>query len=142
MKIKIQKLNEKAIIPTSGTKDSAGYDFYLIDDISILPHQNAKCPTGLAVEIPQGYFGAIFARSGLASKKSIRPSNCVAVIDADYRGEITIVLHNDSDEKVDLNKGDRIAQMVIMPFLSVEFEEVNELSKTERNTGGFGSTGK
>lgn len=142
MKIKIKKLDERAIIPTSGTKYSAGYDLYLLEDVTINPHQNGKCPTGLAMEIPEGYFGAIFARSGLASKKSIRPSNCVAVIDSDYRGEITIVLHNDSNEAVTLNKNDRVAQIVIMPYLSVDFEQVDNLSETQRSSGGFGSTGK
>lgn len=142
MKIKIKKLDSRAIIPTCGTKYSAGYDLYLMDDITIQPSCNVKCPTGLAVEIPQGYFGAVFARSGLACKQSIRPSNCVAVIDADYRGEITVFLHNDSLETVNLKKGDRVAQLVILPFLSVEFEEVEQLSSTERDTGGFGSTGR
>ena len=142
MEIKIKKLNKEAIIPTKGTTYSAGYDLYLLEEVEIKPHSNVKCPTGLALEIPEGYFGAIFARSGLASKKGVRPSNCVAVIDSDYRGEITIVLHNDFERTVKLEKGDRVAQLVIMPYLDVVFNQVEDLSETERNTGGFGSTGR
>jgi len=98
--------------------------------------------TGLAMEIPEGYFGAIFARSGLASKQGLRPANCVGVVDSDYRGEFMIALHNDTDEERVIAGKERIAQMVVMPYLSVEFEEVEELNETERGEGGFGSTGR
>ena len=98
--------------------------------------------TGLAMEIPEGYFGAIFARSGLASKQGLRPANCVGVVDSDYRGEFMIALHNDTDEERVIAGKERIAQMVVMPYLSVEFEEVETLNETERGEGGFGSTGR
>jgi len=94
------------------------------------------------MEIPEGYFGAIFARSGLASKQGLRPANCVGVVDSDYRGEFMIALHNDTDEERVIAGKERIAQMVVMPYLSVEFEEVEELNETERGEGGFGSTGR
>ena len=98
--------------------------------------------TGLAVEIPEGYFGAIFARSGLASKEGLRPANCVGVVDSDYRGEVKVALHNDTNELRTVQHGERIAQLVIMPYLPVEFNLVNELTDTDRGEGGFGSTGK
>ena len=98
--------------------------------------------TGIAVAIPEGYFGGIFARSGLSAKEGLRPANCTGVVDADYRGEIKVALHNDSEERRVVQPGQKIAQMVVMPFLSVEFEEVTELDETERGKGGFGSTGK
>lgn len=98
--------------------------------------------TGIALEIPEGYFGAVFARSGLASKMGLRPANCVGVIDSDYRGEIKVAVHNDTDFEQFFNSGERIAQLVILPYLPVEFEEVDELSDTCRGSGGFGSTGK
>ena len=97
--------------------------------------------SGLAMEIPDGYFGAIFARSGLATKKGLRPANCVGVIDSDYRGEIIVPLHNDTDEFMTVFSQDRIAQLVIMPYLEVDFTEVQDLDSTERGSGGFGSTG-
>ena len=93
------------------------------------------------MEIPEGYFGAIFARSGLATKQGLRPANCVGVVDADYRGEVIVALHNDTAEAREIAAGERIAQIVIMPYLSVEFTEVDNLSSTARGEGGFGSTG-
>lgn len=108
----------------------------------IPPHKAVMLGTGLAMEIPEGYFGAIFARSGLASKQGLRPANCVGVVDSDYRGEFMIALHNDTDEERVIAGKERIAQMVVMPYLSVEFEEVEELNETERGEGGFGSTGR
>lgn len=98
--------------------------------------------TGIQVEIPQGYFGAVFARSGLSTKQGLRPANCVGVIDSDYRGEIKIPLYNDSGSTREVHCGDRVAQMVILPYAKVELEEVDELDNTERGTGGFGSTGE
>ena len=108
----------------------------------IPPHKTVMVGTGLAMEIPEGYFGAIFARSGLASKQGLRPANCVGVVDSDYRGEFMIALHNDTDEERVIAGKERIAQMVVMPYLSVEFEEVETLNETERGEGGFGSTGR
>ena len=145
MLIKIKKLRPEAHIPTSGSAYAAGYDLYAClpeGDMSIAPHTTAKIGTGLALAVPEGYFGAIFARSGLATKQSLRPANCVGVCDSDYRGEYIIALHNDSDETRSVAHGERIAQLVVMPYLAVEFEECEDLPETERGAGGFGSTGK
>lgn len=144
MKINIKKLNENAIIPTRGSEGAAGVDLYACtsSSIVIMPHNTVKIGTGLAIELPYGYFGAIFARSGLATKQGLRPSNCVGVCDEDYRGEYVVALHNDTDEPQTINPMERIAQLVVMPYLPVEFNEVNELSETKRGDGGFGSTGK
>lgn len=144
MKIEIKKLNENAVIPTRGSLQAAGYDLYAAttDPITILPHETVKIGTGLAIAVPDGYFGAIFARSGLAAKQGLRPANCVGVADSDYRGEYIVALHNDTDFERIVAPKERIAQLVVMPYLAVEFEEVNELSETERGDGGFGSTGK
>ncbi len=143
MEVKIKKLTDTAKIPTRGSEYAAGYDLYadIIEAVNIKPHETAKIGTGLSVEIPDGYFGAVFARSGLASKQGLRPSNCVGVCDSDYRGEYIVALHNDSEEERTINPADRIAQLVVMPYLAVEFKEVEELSNTKRGDGGFGSTG-
>lgn len=144
MKIRFKKLTETATIPTQGSPYSAGYDLYadLKEPVEILPHKTVKIGTGLAFELPEGYFGAIFARSGLATKHGIRPANCIGLCDMDYRGEYIVAAHNDSDVPVTINPKERIAQLVIMPYLSVEFEETDMLSETVRGEGGFGSTGK
>lgn len=145
MEIKIKKLKETAVLPTRGSAAAAGYDLYACldtDSVTIKPNSNVKIGTGLSIAVPDGYFGAIFARSGLASKENLRPANCVGVADSDYRGEYIVALHNDSDTERVVKNGDRIAQLVIMPFLSVEFTEVDELDETQRGSGGFGSTGK
>lgn len=145
MKIEIKKLKENAILPTRGSVCAAGYDLYACldtDSLEIKPHTTEKIGTGLAVAVPEGYFGAIFARSGLAAKQGLRPANCVGVADSDYRGEYIVALHNDTDEVRLVNNGDRIAQLVIMPYLTAEFCEVDELDTTDRGAGGFGSTGK
>ena len=145
MKIQITKLRENAKIPTRGSEKAAGYDLYACldaDKIEIAPHTTAKIGTGLAVAVPDGYFGAVFARSGLAAKEGLRPANCVGVCDSDYRGEYIVALHNDSDTVRTVQNGDRIAQLVVIPFLAVEFQEVDSLNETERGAGGFGSTGK
>ncbi len=144
MKIEIQKLRENAILPTRGSALAAGYDLYacIENDVQIAPGKTEKIGTGLAIAVPEGYFGAIFARSGLAAKEGLRPANCVGVADSDYRGEYIVALHNDSDVTRTVTPGERIAQLVIMPFLSVEFEEKESLDKTARGAGGFGSTGK
>ena len=138
MKINIKKLDADAVLPTRGSSQAAGYDLYAksSEDTVIPPHKTVMVGTGLAMEIPEGYFGAIFARSGLASKQGLRPANCVGVVDSDYRGEF------DTDEERVIAGKERIAQMVVMPYLSVEFEEVEELNETERGEGGFGSTGR
>lgn len=143
MKINIKKLYSDAIIPTRGSSEAAGYDLYAYmgSATKIKSHETIMIGTGISMEIPDGYFGAIYARSGLASKKNLRPANCVGVIDSDYRGEIKIPLFNDSNVIQIIDKNERVAQIVIMPYLSVEFNEVDELSETKRNQSGFGSTG-
>lgn len=144
MRIKIRKTIPDASLPSRGSDAAAGYDLYAYTDgrdREIPPHSTRLVATGLQVEIPDGYFGAIFARSGLATKRSMRPANCVGVIDSDYRGEVMVALHNDSNAYQKITHGERVAQLVIMPYLSVEFEEVDELSATGRGSGGFGSTG-
>ncbi len=144
MKIQIKKLRENATLPTRGSAAAAGYDLYacLENEVQIAPGKTEKIGTGLAIAVPEGYFGAIFARSGLAAKEGLRPANCVGVADADYRGEYIVALHNDSDVTRTVTPGERIAQLVLMPFLSVEFEEAETLDETTRGAGGFGSTGK
>lgn len=144
MKINIKRLNPNAILPTRGSEQAAGYDLYACIDepVTIPPHSTVKVGTGLSIELPDNYFGAIFARSGLATKKGLRPSNCVGVCDSDYRGEYIVALHNDSNIGVIINPEERIAQLVVMPYLPVEFNEVDSLTDTERGDGGFGSTDK
>ena len=144
MNIKIKKLNENAIIPTRGSEYSAGMDLYACTStpVIIAPHQTIKVSTGLAIEIPDGYFGGIFARSGLATKQGLRPANCCGVVDSDYRGDIIVALHNDTDIPQTINPMERIAQLIVIPYLPIDFQEVDELSDTERGEGGFGSTGK
>lgn len=144
MQIKIKKLRENANIPTRGSAAAAGYDLYacIENAVTIKPHTTEKIGTGLAIAVPDGYFGAIFARSGLAAKQGLRPANCVGVADSDYRGEYIVAIHNDTDAEQIVEPGERIAQLVVMPYLAAEFEEVDELSETERGAGGFGSTGK
>ncbi len=144
MKINIKKLTETAILPDRGSAYAAGYDLFadLAEALEIKPHETKMIPTGLAMELPEGYWGGIFARSGLAAKESLRPANCVGVVDADYRGEVKVALHNDGEIARTITPGQKVAQLVVVPFLSVEFEEVAELSDTVRGVGGFGSTGK
>ncbi|MDO4623578.1 MAG: dUTP diphosphatase [Eubacteriales bacterium] len=144
MKINVKKLTETAKLPTRGSAYAAGYDLYadLENSVEIQPHTTCMVSTGLSMEIPEGYFGAIFARSGLASKEGLRPANCVGVVDSDYRGPFMIALHNDGEVNRTVEPQERIAQLVVMPFLPVEFETVDELQSTERGEGGFGSTGK
>jgi dUTP pyrophosphatase len=142
-KIKIKRLNDLAKIPTRGSEYAAGYDLYAATayDIEIPPHKTVKIGTGLAIELEENTFGAIFARSGLATKKGLRPANCVGVCDSDYRGEYIVAVHNDSDKTMVVEAGERIAQLIIMPFIPVIFEEADSLTNTDRGTGGFGSTG-
>ena len=144
MKIRIKKLDERAITPTYGTEYSAGADLYaLLDEaIEIQPHATKLVKTGISVEIPEGYCGLIFARSGISSKRGLAPANKVGVIDADYRGEVMVALHNHSEINAMVEPGERIAQFAIVPFLKAQFEEADELSDTVRGAGGFGSTDK
>lgn len=139
----IQKLKENATIPTQGSKYAAGYDLYacLDEDIIIAPGEVGKIGTGIAITPPEGTFGAIYARSGLATKSGLRPANCVGVCDYDYTGEYIVPLRNDDNVPHLIKNGDRIAQLVFAPYFAIEFEEVNELKPTKRGAGGFGSTG-
>ncbi len=144
MKINIKRLTETAILPERGSAYAAGYDLFadVNESVEIQPHETKMIGTGLAMEIPEGYFGGVFARSGLSSKEGLRPANCVGVVDADYRGEVKVALHNDGEVVREIKVGQKIAQLVVVPFLSVEFDDVKELSETVRGVGGFGSTGK
>ena len=143
MEVSIQLLNNLAKVPTRGSEYAAGYDLYAATDyiIDIAPHSTVKIGTGIAMELPENTFGAIFARSGLATKKGLRPANCVGVCDSDYRGEYIVPLHNDTDEIMSIEPGERIAQLIIMNFNPIEFNMVNSLSNTERGNDGFGSSG-
>lgn len=144
MSIRFMKLRETAKIPFKSTKYSAGYDLSadINDKVLIKPHTTIKIGTGLAIEPPKGYFAAVFARSGIATKEGLRPANCCGIVDEDYRGEIIVALHNDSEETRIIEPGQRIAQLVFLPYIDGEFEEVKSLSETERADGGFGSSGK
>lgn len=142
-KVNIKKLDPRAVIPTYGSEFSAGADVYaLLDEPAVLqPGETKLIPTGLAMEIPVSYAGLIYARSGLASKKGLAPANKVGVVDADYRGEVMVALHNHSGAAATVENGERIAQLVIAPFLQADFNTVEELNETARGAGGFGSTG-
>ncbi len=141
--INYKKLNDMAIEPTQGSAAAAGLDLHaaINSPVEIKPHETAKIGTGLSFELPEETFGAIFARSGLATKKGLRPANCVGVVDSDYRGEVMVAVHNDTDEAQFIDAGDRIAQLIVMPYLPIKFEETEELSNTIRGDNGFGSTG-
>lgn len=141
MEIKIKKLHEDSVIPTRGSEYAAGYDLYAHEGATIKPHETAKIGTGVAIQPPKDTFGAVFARSGLAAKQGLRPANCVGVCDYDYTGEYIVALHNDSNEERVIEKGERIGQVVFIPYVNVTFVEVDELDATERGAGGFGSTG-
>ena len=144
MEVRLKKLSEKAVIPTYGSEFSAGADLYacLEETVVIGPGKTYMVPTGLAVEIPEGYAGLVYARSGLASKKGLAPANKVGVVDADYRGELFVALHNHGCEEAQVEPGERIAQLVVTPFLKADYRVVEELSDTARGAGGFGSTGR
>ncbi len=141
--VKIKKLDDRAVIPSYGSEYAAGFDLYAVldEDVTIKSGETYLVHTGLAMEIPIGFAGMIFARSGLATKKGLAPANKVGVVDSDYRGEVMVALHNHSLEDRIISHGERIAQMVIMPFYKAEFLEVDELDDTDRGSGGFGSTG-
>lgn len=142
--VNIKKLKETAVLPTYGSDYAAGADLYacMEEAVAIEPGATEFIKTGIALEIPAGYAGLIYARSGLACKKGLAPANKVGVIDADYRGEIMVALHNHSGQAVTVEQGERIAQLVITPYLTAVFKEVDELSDTVRGEGGFGSTGR
>lgn len=139
--VNVKKLHENAVLPTYGSEFSAGADLYAVEACVIPPSETRLIHTGLAMEIPEGYAGLIYARSGLASKRGLAPANKVGVVDADYRGEVMVALHNHSLVEQTIACGERIAQLVVAPFLKVDFSETDELTSTVRGVGGFGSTG-
>ena len=143
MEIKIKRISATAKVPTRGSEHAAGYDLYadIPANLTIYPNETKLIPTGIAMEIPEGYFGAIYPRSGLALKQGLRLANSVAIIDEDYRGVVGIALHNDSDTVRVIEPAERIAQIVFQPYLEASFLEVDELSNTERGDGGFGHSG-
>lgn len=143
MNINIKKLNEEAIIPSYGSEFAAGADLYALceDEVIIEPNETKLIHTGIAIELPLGYAGLIYARSGLASKKGLAPANKVGVVDCDYRGEIMVALHNHGTTAQSISSGERIAQLVIAPYIVGEFNVCEDLSDTVRGAGGFGSTG-
>lgn len=142
--IRVKRMKENAIMPTYGSAEAAGADLYacLSEPVTIQPGESVFIPTGLAMELPRGYAGLIYARSGLACKRGLAPANKVGVVDSDYRGEFMIVLHNHGNVIQTIEHGERIAQLVITPVFTPGFTEVAELTDTQRSDGGFGSTGK
>lgn len=143
-KVRLKKLHDNAKIPVYGSKEAAGADLYacMAEPVSIGPGETKMIHTGIAVEIPDGCVGLIYARSGLATKKGVAPANKVGVIDSDYRGEILVGLFNHSKEAFIVEPEERVAQMVITPYIRAEYEEVQSLMETQRGQGGFGSTGR
>ena len=141
--VRIKKLKDNAVIPSYGSECAAGADLYacINDPVTIEPGQTILVPTGLAMELPDGYAGLIYARSGLATKKGLAPANKVGVIDSDYRGEVMVALHNHSNENASIEPQERIAQLVITPYITGAFQIADELDDTVRGAGGFGSTG-
>ena len=144
MKVNIKKLNENAVLPTYGSEFSAGADLYacMEEPLTVEAGKTQLVHTGIAMEIPEGYVGLIYARSGLATKRGLAPANKVGVIDSDYRGEIMVALYNQGETAQIIEQGERIAQIVLTPYLRAEFETAEELSDTARGAGGFGSTGR
>lgn len=144
MEIRVKRLTSTAKLPTKGSAEAAGWDLYVdsTEPVTIRPGECVQLFTGIAMEILEGYFGAIYARSGLATRQGLRPPNCVGVIDSDYRGNIGVGLRNDTDQEQTIEPHERVAQIVIQPYLDVDFVEVKELSETDRGEGGFGSTGR
>jgi dUTP pyrophosphatase len=142
--VRVKCLRPNAVLPTYGSLEAAGADLYacLEQRVQIDPGQTVFIPTGLAMELPVGFAGLVHARSGLASKRGLAPANKVGVIDSDYRGEVTVALHNHGDMPQQINPGERIAQLLIMPVMTPGFIAVEDLSDTDRGNGGFGSTGK
>ena len=143
-KINVKLLREGARVPTYGTDEAAGADLYVCaeGEIVIAPGQTVKVNTGIALELPRGYVGLVFARSSLGVKRDLAPANKVGVIDSDYRGEIMVMLHNHGSQLRSVSPGERVAQLVIVPVITPGFCQVEELNDTQRGIGGFGSTGK
>lgn len=143
MEVGIKKLSDKATVPAYGSEFAAGADLYacIEQDIVVAPHTTVMIPTGIALELPVGYAGLIYARSGLASKKGLAPANKVGVVDCDYRGEVKVALHNHGETAQTVATGERVAQLVITPYITAKFIVKDELSDTVRGAGGFGSTG-
>ena len=141
--MKVKFTNDYAQMPLRGSSCAAGYDIYAAEpnDIVIAPHTTVMIHTGLAMELPGGCFGGLFPRSGIASKRGLRLANCVAVIDSDYRGEILVPMHNDTDLPQTIQRGERICQLIILPYVTADFQLSDSLNETERGEGGFGSTG-
>jgi dUTP pyrophosphatase len=141
--LNFKKLNDLAKTPTRGSQYSAGWDLYAAtkDEIWILPHETVKIGTGIAVELPSLTFGAIYARSGLATKQGLRPANCCGIVDEDYRGELIVALHNDTDIPQMIPASGRIAQFIVQNYVPITWHEVDELTDTERGEKGFGSSG-
>lgn len=144
MRIRVRRVSDTAVLPTRGSTFAAGYDLYadIAEEIKIEPHTTVKIDTGLQFELPEGYFAGIFARSGIAAREGLRPANCVGICDSDYRGNYIVAIHNDTDTVQKIKARQKIAQMIVLPYLPLEFEEVEELSETKRGAGGFGSTGR
>ena len=142
MEIMLKKMREDAQAPTRGSCEAAGNDLYSLEDATIRPGEVHKFGVGFATAIPPGYFGAIFSRSGMSTNRGLTVSTGVSVIDSDYRGEIFVGIRNESDIDQTIHKGDRIAQMVIIPYSEVFYRETEFLPETERGQGGFGSSGK
>ena len=140
--VREKKLRENAVLPSYGSDYAAGADLYACNAVTVEPGATEFVQTGLALEVPAGYAGLVYARSGLACKKGLAPANKVGVIDADYRGEVMVALYNHSSQAVEIEPGERVAQLVITPYLTAVFEETEELSDTVRGEGGFGSTGR
>ena len=140
--VRVKKLRENAVLPSYGSDYAAGADLYACNAVTVEPGATEFVQTGLALEVPAGYAGLVYARSGLACKKGLAPANKVGVIDADYRGEVMVALYNHSSQVVEIEPGERVAQLVITPYLTAVFEETEELSDTVRGEGGFGSTGR
>ena len=143
MELRIKKLNPSAVIPSYGSASAAGADLYACEggEVTIKSGETKLIHTGIAMEIPEGYVGLVYARSGIAVKRGLAPANKVGVIDSDYRGEIMVAIHNHSDIEQTIADAERIAQIVIAPYLTVDFVETEKLDETERGAGGFGSTG-
>ena len=141
--LKVKLLNDLAKIPTRGSDEAAGLDLYAAtdSDLWIEPHETMKIDTGIAVALPKGTFGAIFARSGIATKQGLRPANCVGVVDSDYRGPVIVALHNDTSIRQMIPAQSRVAQLVVLPYVFPDVIFVDELDETKRGEDGFGSTG-
>ncbi|MCR5737660.1 MAG: dUTP diphosphatase [Eubacterium sp.] len=136
------KIDKNGFMPTKGTDEAAGFDLYSTESVDIRPHETVLIGTGVYAEIPKGYFGGIYARSGIALKKDLAPANKIGVVDSDYRGEIKVALHNHGEYIRSIDRGERIAQLIIQPYLRCNLVQVDDLEDTERGSGGFGSTGE